>query len=176
MAKMYRLYVALLTALALWKHCLAEWNTTDGSSACHLHGKMDNCTAENDIEEWNGHFSKCPEELKHYCIHGECRYIKDQETPSCKCQSDYMGARCEYVNISEPWKKNRNIIIGCSITVLLILMILVLSICICSHRRFRLCGQRRRQPGEPKNLTEKDTMLDTSASITADPEIHTNSV
>lgn len=32
---------------------------------------------------WGGHFSKCPEDYKHYCIHGKCRWVKEQNAPSC---------------------------------------------------------------------------------------------
>ncbi|KAM4719770.1 probetacellulin isoform 2-T2 [Anableps anableps] len=179
MANMHGLYVALLTALALWKHCLAEWNTTDGSSnqtasVCHLHGKTDNCT-EKDTGQWNGHFSKCPEELLYYCVHGECRYIKEQKAPSCRCQSQYYGARCEYVNLDWLREDRQRIIIGCTIAGLLFLMILVVSICICSHCRWRLCGQRRRQTEEPRNGTEKHSMLDSSTPDSAELT-HTNSV
>lgn len=43
-----------------------------------------------DTGQSNGHFSKCPEELEHYCIHGECRYIKDQDAPSCRWGADFQ--------------------------------------------------------------------------------------
>lgn len=159
-------HVVLLTALALWKLCLAEWNATDASlnqtaSTCHLHGKKDNCT-EKDTEQWSGHFSKCPLDLLHYCVHGECRYIKEQRTPSCKCQSHYHGARCEYVNLDGLKEERQQIIIGCSVAGLLFLMILVISFCICSHRRCRSCWWRRGPTEEPKNGTEKHGMLNTS--------------
>ncbi|KAM4532243.1 probetacellulin isoform 1-T1 [Fundulus diaphanus] len=170
MAKMQGLYVVLLTALALWKYCLAEWNATDASSnrttsACHLHGKKDNCTAGKDTGQWDGHFTKCPERLSHYCVHGECRYIKEQETPSCRCQSQYYGARCEYVSLD--WLKGdgQGILIGCTIAGLLFLIFLIVSICVCSHRRRR---RRRRQMKETKNGTEKDNMLSMSTSKTTD--------
>ncbi|KAF7661118.1 hypothetical protein LDENG_00268550 [Lucifuga dentata] len=95
MAKVYRFYVGIVTALALCKYCLTEWNATDESanrtvSSCHHHGNGDDCT---DTGEWNGHFSKCPKELKHYCIHGTCRYIKEQMTPSCRCEHGFIGSR-----------------------------------------------------------------------------------
>ncbi|MEQ2315351.1 hypothetical protein AMECASPLE_021431 [Ameca splendens] len=179
MAKMHGLYVVLLTALSFWKYCLAEWNATNESSnqtACHLHGKKGNCTEKNP-EQWDGHFSKCPEELSHYCVHGECRYVKEQEAPSCKCQSRYTGARCEYVDLDWLRGERQQIIIGVTIAGLLLLMILVVSICICSHRRCRLCGRRRRQTEEPKNGTEKNTMLDSTGMTPDSTELtHTNSV
>lgn len=29
------------------------------------------------------HFSRCPKQYKHYCIHGRCRFVMDEQTPSC---------------------------------------------------------------------------------------------
>ncbi|KAI3362213.1 hypothetical protein L3Q82_012538, partial [Scortum barcoo] len=82
------LFVFLAAALALCKYSLAEWNATDASanrtvSTCPRHGNGDNCTDTIDTGQWNGHFSKCPEDLTHYCVHGECRYIEEQKAPSC---------------------------------------------------------------------------------------------
>ncbi|XP_069026092.1 probetacellulin isoform X2 [Embiotoca jacksoni] len=99
MATVYRLCLGIVTALALCKCCPAEWNATDESANrtvpyCRRHGNRENCTDTIDTGQWNGHFSKCPEELRHYCVHGECRYIKEQKTPSCRCMSGYIGTSC----------------------------------------------------------------------------------
>lgn len=29
------------------------------------------------------HFVQCPEEYRHYCVKGQCRYVAAQETPAC---------------------------------------------------------------------------------------------
>ncbi len=42
-------------------------------------------------DQWGGHFSKCPEELTHYCVHGECRYIQEQKAPSCRWETSQDG-------------------------------------------------------------------------------------
>lgn len=171
MAKVYRLYVGLATALALYKYSLAEWNATAESanrtvSHCHHHGNRDNCTADTiDTGEWNGHFSKCPEELEYYCVHGECRYIKEQKTPSCRCLKGYLGSRCEYVDLGLQIGDKRQIIIFCVIGGLVVLILLVVLICICSHRRYRLCRRRGRRREEPRNGTEKLSMMDTSTAL-----------
>ncbi|XP_054908514.1 probetacellulin isoform X1 [Poeciliopsis prolifica] len=175
MAKLHRLYVLLLTALALWRRCLAEWNATDGSSNQTASVCQDNCTAEKDTEQSNGHFSDCPKELLYYCIHGDCRYIKEQKAPSCRCHNNYEGARCEYVSLGWLIGDRGQIIIGCSIAVLLLLMILVISICVCSHRRCRTCGRSRRQTEELRNGTEKRSMLDLSTPESTEPT-HISSV
>ncbi|KAF7199300.1 transcript variant X1 [Nothobranchius furzeri] len=168
MVKVCRLYVGILAALALCKYCLAEWNTTHKSanqtvSNCNLHGDRDNCT---ETDPWNEHFSKCPEELMYYCIHGECRYIKEQNAPSCRCQSQYMGARCEYVSLDWQIGERQRIIIGSVVAGLIVLMALIVSVCIYSHRRRGLCWGRRRQREEPRNGTEKIGMMDTSTRHT----------
>ncbi|CAI5667208.1 probetacellulin isoform X1 [Oreochromis niloticus] len=168
MAKVYRRYVGIVIALALCKYCLAEWNATDvpptGTvSDCHLHGNRDNCTDTIDTGQSNGHFSKCPEELEHYCIHGECRYIKDQDAPSCRCQIGFIGSRCEYLNLEGQKQVKQGIIIACAIAGLVLLILLVVFIFICSRRRRRLQSNRRRE--EPRNGTEKlGMMMDSNAT------------
>lgn len=36
----------------------------------------------------------CLRKYKDYCIHGECKYLKDLRTPSCNCHPGYHGERC----------------------------------------------------------------------------------
>uniref|UniRef100_A0A8D0HEV6 Proheparin-binding EGF-like growth factor n=1 Tax=Sphenodon punctatus TaxID=8508 RepID=A0A8D0HEV6_SPHPU len=36
----------------------------------------------------------CLRKHKNFCIHGECRYIKEMRAPSCICQPGYHGERC----------------------------------------------------------------------------------
>ncbi|AWP15427.1 putative protransforming growth factor alpha-like [Scophthalmus maximus] len=86
-----------------------------------------------DTGPWNGHFSECPEELAHYCVHGECRYVKEQKAPSCRCQHGYIGSRCEYVDLDWRRGEKRQIIIACVIAVLVILILLIIFIGICSQ-------------------------------------------
>ncbi|XP_070845494.1 probetacellulin isoform X2 [Chaetodon trifascialis] len=132
MAKVYRLYVGIVTA-----------DTADA-----------------------GHFSKCPEEFTSYCVHGECRYIEEQQTPSCRCQPGYIGSRCEYLDLDWRIGEKQQIIIACVIAGLVFLVVFIVFICICSHRRYRLCWRRRRRREEPRNGTEKLSMMDTSAAQT----------
>lgn len=174
MAKAYKLFVGIVTALALCKYSLAEWNTTDEIanrtvSHCHHHGNRHNCTedtTDKDTDQWAGHFSKCPEELTNYCIHGECHYIKEQKAPSCRCQHGYHGDRCQYLQLPQDGGQPR-IIIACVVAGLVLLILLIIFICLNSHRKCRLCWQRRRQEEEPRNGTEKLAMMDTSTALTA---------
>ncbi|CAK6433072.1 unnamed protein product [Pipistrellus nathusii] len=36
----------------------------------------------------------CNTKFKNFCIHGECSYIENLKTVSCKCHQDYFGERC----------------------------------------------------------------------------------
>ncbi|CAJ1070763.1 probetacellulin isoform X1 [Xyrichtys novacula] len=172
MAKVYRVCLGIITALALCKYSLAEWNVTEKPanhtvSDCHHHGDRENCTVDTeDTDEWGGHFSKCPKELTHYCIHGDCRYVTDQKTPSCRCMYGYHGTRCEYVDLGWLIEERRYIIIVATIAGLVLLTLLIVFICFCSHRRCRLCWRRRRRREEPINGTEKHSMMDTGAAHT----------
>ncbi|XP_053267660.1 probetacellulin isoform X1 [Pleuronectes platessa] len=182
MAKVYRLYVGIITALAFCKYCIAEGNATVESTNptiddCHHHGNRDNCTVDpRDTEPWGGHFSRCPEELTHYCIHGECRYIEEQKAPSCRCHKGFIGSRCEHLDLD--WRKGekQQIIIACVIGGLVLLILLIVFICVCSHRRSRLCPWRGRRREERRNGSEKLGMMDTHTvppDSTAPPETDT---
>lgn len=185
MAKVCRVFVVILTALVLCKCSQAEWNVTEESanstvSDCHRHGDRDNCTANaEETDPLNGHFSKCPEELSHYCVHGVCRYVTDQKTPSCRCSHGYIGSRCEYVDLDLLIGGRRYIIIGGIIGGLVLLSLLIVFICFCSHRRCRLCWRRRRRRREePINGTEKVGMMDTDGhkSLDSTDPTRTNAV
>lgn len=175
MSKVCGVFVGILTALALCKCSRAEWNVTEESanstvSDCHRHGDRDNCTANIDeTEQWNGHFSKCPEELTHYCVHGVCRYVTEQKTPSCRCLQGYSGSRCEYVDLGPLIGEKRYIIVVGVIGGLVLVVLLIVFICFCSRRRCRLCWRRRRRRREePMNGTEKVGMMDTDGHKSSD--------
>ncbi|KAG9342592.1 hypothetical protein JZ751_016024 [Albula glossodonta] len=74
-------------ALALCKYSWADWNVTqeptNESVSCGPHGNGSNCSDAAETAKWSGHFTKCPKEYTHYCIHGECRFVREQNTPSC---------------------------------------------------------------------------------------------
>ncbi|XP_054840299.1 proheparin-binding EGF-like growth factor [Eublepharis macularius] len=41
----------------------------------------------------------CLRRYKDFCIHGECRYIKELRRPSCVCQQGYEGERCHALSL-----------------------------------------------------------------------------
>lgn len=176
---MFTFCVGVLAGLVFYSE--ATWNTTEGPSVntteCHHHDNGDNDT-DTDTGQWDGHFSTCPEELTYYCLHGECRYIKEMKEPSCRCERGFFGSRCEMLDFD--WLKGERrqiIIIGVTVG-LVLLILLVVFICFFSHRRGRLCKQKRRQRDVGRNGTEKlhmDVTLSLIPDSTEQPHT-TNSV
>lgn len=159
MARVFTFSVGVLAGLVFYSE--AMWNTTEEPAAngtdCHPHGNGDNCT-DAGTGEWHGHFTTCPEKLTYYCIHGECRYIKEMDEPSCRCDPGYDGSRCELLRLDWLKEEQKRIIIICVCVGLLLLILFVIFICCFSHRRGRLCKQKRRRRDEPRNGTEKPHM------------------
>ncbi|KAK5878390.1 hypothetical protein CesoFtcFv8_023801 [Champsocephalus esox] len=180
MARVCRLYAAVLAALALCKYSLAGSHVTEASANQTVStGNGDNGTESTTDGQWTGHFSKCPEAFTNYCIHGECRYIKEQHAPSCRCQHGYIGSRCEYLDLDWRIGGKRQIIVACVIAGLVFLILLIVFICICSHRRCRLCWRRRRRRRreEPRNGSEKLSMMETHTPLASESEpTHTDAV
>lgn len=179
MARSFPFYVGVLAGLVFYSE--AVWNTTEGPSAngteCHHHGNGDNCT-DTDTEQGHGHFSTCPEKFTYYCIHGECRYLSGIKEISCRCDPGFFGSRCELLDFDKHTGERKQVIIICACLGLMLLILLVIFICFFSHRRGRLCKQKRRQRDEPRNGTEKLPMDVTSSLIpgSTEPPHTTNSV
>ncbi|KAK3524186.1 hypothetical protein QTP70_021868 [Hemibagrus guttatus] len=136
MEKTRKLLLGIFT-VALCKYSQAEWNTTRDTAnktvSCGPHDNSSNCTDLKDIHQWSGHFSKCPDEYLHYCIHGMCRFVQEQNTPTCKCESLYIGARCEYLDLGWLVGERREIVIISIISGLVILLLIIVFICICAQ-------------------------------------------
>nr|P0DQX9.1 RecName: Full=OMEGA-myrmeciitoxin(02)-Mc1a; Short=MIITX2-Mc1a; Short=OMEGA-MIITX(02)-Mc1a; Flags: Precursor [Myrmecia chrysogaster] len=41
----------------------------------------------------------CPDNLKDYCIHGECHFLEDVQEPACLCETGYRGKRCHELSM-----------------------------------------------------------------------------
>ncbi|XP_004696718.1 proheparin-binding EGF-like growth factor [Echinops telfairi] len=41
----------------------------------------------------------CLRKYKDFCIHGECKYVKDLRAPSCICHPGYHGERCHGLSL-----------------------------------------------------------------------------
>ncbi|KAG5834089.1 probetacellulin isoform X1 [Anguilla anguilla] len=151
--------IAIFTVLALCKHSLADWNVTlqpaNRNVSCGPHGNSSNCTETVETAKWSGHFTKCPKDYRHYCIHGKCRFVKEQNTPSCICPRGYTGSRCEYIDFDTQVGDQKQIIIACVIATLVFLIFLIVFIFICAHRK-NLCRRKKRKD---EKMEEKLNMM-----------------
>ncbi|KPP61080.1 Btc protein-like [Scleropages formosus] len=146
---------------ALCKHSRAEWNATrepaSGSVSCNPHGNSSQCAAATEEYNWSGHFSECPEEFLQFCVHGRCRFLTEQNMPSCVCLNGYIGSRCEYVDLDLHTGDQKHVVIACVIATLVFLILLVVFICIYAHRH-KLCYKKNQKKEEKAEEAEKLNM------------------
>uniref|UniRef100_A0A8C6PQF9 Transforming growth factor, alpha n=1 Tax=Nothobranchius furzeri TaxID=105023 RepID=A0A8C6PQF9_NOTFU len=45
------------------------------------------------------HFDDCPDSHQHFCFHGTCRFLIQEETPACVCHPGFVGLRCEHADL-----------------------------------------------------------------------------
>ncbi|XP_062868066.1 probetacellulin [Trichomycterus rosablanca] len=140
--------------VALCKYAQAEWNSTGGSPnatvSCGHHDNNSNCTDGKVVHSWSDHFSECPEQYLNYCIHGTCQFVQEQNVPSCRCDSGYVGARCEYINFDWLVEDRTKILIGGIVAVLAFLLFVIAIVCVCINRRKR--RRKQNQGDEEKKL------------------------
>ncbi|XP_058271999.1 probetacellulin isoform X2 [Hemibagrus wyckioides] len=176
MEKTRTLLLGIFT-VALCKYSQAEWNTTRDTAnktvSCGPHDNSSNCTDLKDIHQWSGHFSKCPDEYLHYCIHGMCRFVQEQNTPTCKCETGYIGARCEYLDLGWLVGEQREIVIISIISGLVILLLIIVFICICAQRLYR---KKRRKQKTRDEVERLNTLNTNEASLAIGDVSDTNTV
>ncbi|XP_062983496.1 protransforming growth factor alpha-like [Elgaria multicarinata webbii] len=78
---------ALLALGILLAVCQALENTTSALSAPPVAAAV------------RSHFDNCPDAHTHYCFHGTCRYLVQEEKPTCVCHSGFVGTRCENADL-----------------------------------------------------------------------------
>ncbi|XP_060747281.1 probetacellulin isoform X2 [Tachysurus vachellii] len=160
MEKTHKLLLGIFT-VALCKYSQAEWNTTRDTAnktvSCGPHDNSSNCTDLKDIHQWSGHFSKCPDDYLHYCIHGMCRFVQEQNTPTCRCESGYIGARCEYHDLGWLVGEQREIVIISIISGLVILLLIIVFICICAQKLYRKKRRKQQKRDEVERLNTLNT-------------------
>ncbi|KAL4617272.1 betacellulin, epidermal growth factor family member precursor [Arapaima gigas] len=170
-----RLLFAVFIVEALCRHLCAEWNTTkepaSGSVFCSDYGNGSQCTDSAEASKWSGHFSKCPKEFHHFCVHGTCRYIEEQKTPSCVCFSGYIGSRCEYVDFDHHTGGQKHIVVACVIATLVFLILLIVFICIYAHRH-KLCHWRKQKKEAKTEEAEKLNMVVTAGEARKCGSVH----
>nr|XP_020662864.1 probetacellulin isoform X1 [Pogona vitticeps] len=133
------------TGLAIFNCVAGNGNTTEHEaktlSCTYPNG---NCTDDSTGLRRRGHFSKCPEEYKHYCVKGRCRYVTVEQVPACHCEKGYTGARCERLDLFYLRGDQGQIVVVSLIAVMVLLIILIASMCICTH----YCRKKRRKRKE----------------------------
>ncbi|XP_063003613.1 probetacellulin [Elgaria multicarinata webbii] len=136
----------LLLGLAIFNCVTGNGNATTEHEAKRLSCSYPNgnCTDGTKGLRWRGHFSKCPEEYKHYCVKGRCRYVAVEKTPACVCESGYTGARCERLDLFYLRGDHSQIVVICLIAVMVSFIILIACTCTCTH----YCRERRRKREE----------------------------
>ncbi|KAJ6660529.1 hypothetical protein lerEdw1_017526 [Lerista edwardsae] len=117
-----------------------------------------NCTDGTTGLRRGGHFSKCPEEYKHYCVKGRCRYVTEEKIPACVyvdslkkmchlsratfwcdylwtyltngiCERGYTGSRCERLDLFYLRGDQSQIVVVFLIAAMVMLIILIVCIC-----------------------------------------------
>nr|XP_044985910.1 probetacellulin [Jaculus jaculus] len=147
----------LLVALALGLvilHCVAaDGNSTrrpvTNGPLCRESGE--NCAGTTTRRK--GHFSRCPKPYKHYCIHGRCRFVVEEQTPSCLCDKGYAGTRCERVDLFYLRANRGQVLVICLIAVMVVFIILVIGVCTCCHP---LRKHRKKKKDEKMESLGKD--------------------
>ncbi|KAM9451263.1 probetacellulin isoform 2-T3 [Clarias gariepinus] len=167
MDKTHKLLLGIFT-VALCKYSLAEWNTTRDTAnktvSCGPHDNSSNCTDVKDDHQWSGHFSECPDKYINYCVHGSCRFVQEQNTPTCRCETGYIGARCEYYDMGWLVGEQREIVIISIVSGLVIFLLIIVFICVCTQR---LYGKKR---GKQKKRDERER-LNTLNTSDASPAV-----
>lgn len=170
MDKTYTFILGIVTAFALCKYSRAEWNTTRVSGnitvSCNHHDNSSNCTDVKDDHSWSGHFSECPTEYMHYCINGDCRFVKEQNTPSCRCKTGYIGNRCQYHEMDPHKEEKEKIVIACVVAGLVFLILFIVFICICTNKRYNPCRKKKKK-NKTADETEKLSSLNSNEAAAA---------
>ncbi|XP_068797278.1 probetacellulin [Struthio camelus] len=138
------LCLALASGLALFDGAGADANVTADGLPC---GPPGNCTGGVPQPRRRGHFSRCPEEYRHYCVRGRCRFLVAEQAPACVCERGYTGARCERVDIFYLRGDRGQIVVISLIAAGAALAILVVCACLCAHRY-----RKRRQKGKEQEM------------------------
>ncbi|KFZ57060.1 Probetacellulin, partial [Podiceps cristatus] len=96
-----------------------------------------------------GHFSRCPEEYRHYCVKGRCRFLVAEQA----CERGYTGARCERVDMFYLRGDQGQIVVISLIAAIVILIMLIICACLCSRHCRR---QRRKRKAEEMETLNKN--------------------
>ncbi|XP_074946169.1 LOW QUALITY PROTEIN: probetacellulin [Phalacrocorax aristotelis] len=148
------LCLALASGLAFFSCVGADANVTRRAQHEGLScSAAESCTGNATQLRQQGHFSRCPEEYKHYCVKGRCRFLVAEKAPACVCEPGYTGARCERVDIFYLRGDRGQIVIISLIAAIVTLIILIVCACLCSHHCRK---QRRKRKAEEMETLNKN--------------------
>ncbi|XP_042671250.1 probetacellulin isoform X3 [Centrocercus urophasianus] len=68
--------LSFIPGLALFSCVGADANVTEGLPC-------EGCAGNVTQMRRRGHFSRCPEEYRHYCVKGRCRFLVAEAAPAC---------------------------------------------------------------------------------------------
>ncbi|XP_015131804.2 probetacellulin isoform X1 [Gallus gallus] len=128
--------------LALFSCVGADANVTEGLPC-------EGCAGNVTQLRRRGHFSRCPEEYRHYCVKGRCRFLVAEAAPACMCERGYTGARCEQVDIFYLRGDRGQIVVISLIAAVVTLIVFVVCVCLCAHH----CRKQRRKRKEEEMET-----------------------
>ncbi|XP_053320086.1 protransforming growth factor alpha [Spea bombifrons] len=82
------------------------------------------------------HFNDCPDSHTHFCFHGTCRFLVQEDTPACICHPGFMGSRCEYADFLAVVSANQKkqtitalVVVSVVATVVLIITCVLIHCC-----------------------------------------------
>ncbi|XP_025902278.1 probetacellulin [Nothoprocta perdicaria] len=146
-----------VAGLALCDSVGADANATAGGLSCSPAG---NCTGGAAAPRRRSHFSRCPDEYRHYCVRGRCRFVVAEQAPACVCEQGYTGARCERVDLFYLRGDRGQIIIISLIAAGAALVVLIVCACLCRHRYRKQRRKRKEEEmatlNQPRPATSED--------------------
>ncbi|XP_061445424.1 probetacellulin [Rhineura floridana] len=157
----------LLLGIAIFNSVTGNGNATteDETKRLSCTYPNGNCTDGTTELRYGGHFSKCPEEYKHYCIKGRCHYVAVEQTPACVCEKGYTGARCERLDLFYLRGDEGQVVVISLIAVMVLLILLIACICTSTH----YCQKRhRKKKGKETRTFDKGLALKTEDILETD--------
>ncbi|OXB74960.1 UNVERIFIED_CONTAM: hypothetical protein H355_013300 [Colinus virginianus] len=118
--------LSFIPGLALFSCVGADANITEGLPC-------EGCAGNVTQLRRRGHFSRCPEEYRHYCVKGRCRFLVAEAAPACICERGYTGARCEQVDIFYLRGDRGQIVVISLIAAIVTLIVFIICACLCAQ-------------------------------------------
>ncbi|XP_023136081.1 protransforming growth factor alpha isoform X2 [Amphiprion ocellaris] len=90
------------------------------------------------------HFDDCPDSQQHFCFHGTCRFLIQEEAPACVCHPGFVGMRCEHADLLAVVATNHRQQTVATVLVLCVIgCVLIMVLCTLLHCWWRQDCRRR---------------------------------